>query len=165
MKRILGTSLLVMSLGAFALADESATNAVSYSDGAIDRRFGVGLMLGEPIGASLKYRLDDHFAIDGGVGVSLRGEDNLHLHSDVLYHFTDVISVSRGSLPIYFGGGVRYKFRDNRDDLFGFRIPAGIAYLFEDIPVDVFFEVAPVLDVHPSTDWEFTAGIGARYWF
>lgn len=171
MKQILGTSLLVIALGAFARADENATNAptasstTSYSDGAVDGRFGVGVMLGEPTGASLKYWLSDRLALDGGVGVSFRGEDNLHLHSDVLYHFPDVIDIGRGSLPIYVGGGVRYKFRDNRDDLFGFRVPAGIAYMFEDIPVDVFFEVAPVLDVHPETKWRFTAGIGARYWF
>jgi hypothetical protein len=33
------------------------------------------------------------------------------------------------------------------------------------VPVDVFLEVAPILDFTPSTRGGFTAGIGARYWF
>ena len=165
MKKIVLTTLLVTALGGFARADQSSTNAPVVSDSAPEHKFGVGLLLGEPPGASLKYWINDRFALDGGVGCSFHGEDNLHLHTDVLYHFNHVIEVSKGSLPIYVGGGVRYKFRDDRDDLFGFRVPAGIAYMFEDVPVDIFCEVAPVLDVTPSTRWQFTAGIGARYWF
>jgi hypothetical protein len=40
-----------------------------------------------------------------------------------------------------------------------------VAYTFRDAPVDVFGEVAPVIDVSPSTEGDFTAGVGARYWF
>jgi hypothetical protein len=165
MKRILGTSLLVMSLGAFARADENATNSAHHSDGAADRKFGVGLMLGEPTGASLKYWLNDTLAIDGGMGWSFHHEDNLHLHADVLWHKFDLFHVEGGQLPLYFGVGPRLKLRDNREDRFGIRGPVGVSYMFDDLPVDIFLEVAPVIDFTPKTRLEFTAGIGARYWF
>lgn len=165
MKRILGTSLLVVSLGAFVRADENATNAASYSGGATDRKFGVGLLLGEPTGASLKYWLNDTLAIDGGVGCSFRHEDNLHLHADVLWHKFDLFHVDGGQLPLYFGVGPRLKVRDHAEDRFGVRGPVGVSYMFDDLPVDIFLEVAPVVDFTPKTRMEFTAGIGARYWF
>jgi hypothetical protein len=68
-------------------------------------------------------------------------------------------------LPLYFGGGLRYKLRDGRDDLFGIRAVAGLSYHFDDLPIDIFFEAGPILDVAPDVDVRYTVGIGARYWF
>jgi hypothetical protein len=130
-----------------------------------ERKFEAGLILGEPTGASLKYWLSDTFAVDGAVGWSFHDETDLHLHSDVLWHNFDVFDVSKGQLPLYVGVGARVKFRDNRDDLVGIRVPVGINYLFENSPVSLFLEVAPVIDVAPSVRGGFTAGIGARFRF
>jgi hypothetical protein len=57
----------------------------------------------------------------------------------------------RGKLLIYFGGGIRYKFQDDADDRFDFRAPVGLSSIFDDIPVDIFCEVAPILDVTPRS--------------
>ena len=122
-------------------------------------------MIGEPTGATLKYWLNEKMAIDGGIGCSFESDNSLHIHSDVLWHKFDLFSVGEGQLPLYFGVGARVKFREDKSDRFGIRAPVGVSYIFEDIPVDVFVEVAPVLDVAPSTRLGFMAGIGARYWF
>ena len=122
-------------------------------------------MLGEPTGASLKYWLTEESAVDAGIGWSFHNHDDFHIHADYLFHLFDVIPVDRGRLPVYFGGGLRAKFRDSRDDLFGIRAVAGLNYLFDDLPIDIFLEGGPVFDVVPNSDVGFTAAIGARYWF
>jgi hypothetical protein len=162
------TSLMLIGIGALAAdaTDTGATNATpasttNYRGG----RFGAGLILGEPTGASLKYWLNDTLAVDGAIGWSFHRETDLHLHSDVLWHKFDLISVPEGRMPLYFGVGARVKFRDNDDDQVGIRVPVGVSYIFEKVPVDIFLEVAPVIDFTPSVRGGFTAGIGARYWF
>jgi hypothetical protein len=129
------------------------------------RRLGVGVMAGEPTGASLKYWISRQSALDAGLGWSFHDRSDFHLHADYLHHLFDLIPVEEGRLPVYFGGGLRVKFRDRADDLFGFRAVAGMSYQFADKPIDVFFEAGPVLDVAPDTKLRFTAAIGARYWF
>ena len=36
---------------------------------------------------------------------------------------------------------------------------------FDDIPLDIFVEVGPVIDFTPKLQGGVTGGIGARYWF
>ena len=45
------------------------------------------------------------------------------------------------------------------------RFPVGLDYLFDGAPVDVFFELAPTLDLVPDTWFEVDFGLGGRYWF
>jgi len=127
-------------------------------------RFGAGAVFGEPTGASLKYWLNDTMAVDGVIGVGFHEETDFYLHSSFLWHKFDLFSVPKGRLPLYFGVGPRLKLRDGQER-FGVRVPVGVSYMFEDTPVDVFLEVAPILDFTPSVRGGFTVGIGARYWF
>ena len=71
--------------------------------------------------------------------------------------------VQRGELPLYYGIGGRIK--DEFDTKLAMRGVVGLDYLFARAPVDIFFEVAPMLDLTPSTDFEIGAGIGARFYF
>jgi hypothetical protein len=178
MKEISGATAFLVLLAANSPAQEptgqvqtntiqtpSVTLEPASESGTDGRRFGVGLMLGEPTGASLKYWLTDKAALDAGVGWSFSDQDDFHIHADYLYHLFDLIPVDQGRLPVYFGGGPRVKFRENRDNLFGIRAVAGLAYLFENQPIDIFLEAGPIFDVTPDFEVKFTAAIGARYWF
>jgi hypothetical protein len=122
-------------------------------------------MLGEPTGVSMKYWISEKSAVDGVVGWSFIDDTNFHVHADYLYHLFDLIPVDEGRLPLYFGGGVRYKLRDNKDDLFGFRGVVGVSYMFEDLPIDIFGEAGPIIDIVPDAKAHFSVGIGARFWF
>jgi len=150
------TGLLVIQ-GVALKADEAQTLTQ-------EKRFGVGLMLGEPTGASLKYWLSDVSAIDSVVGLSFE-DDNFSIHADYLYHFNDVVQLEENRLSLYVGGGPRYRARDHKDDLFGIRAVGGVAYSFDEIPVDIFFEAGPVFDLTPDAKVRYTVGIGARFWF
>ena len=180
MKRILTLATLLLAWAFAGRADElvpaapstnhnetPAASGANSSPGWADRshRFGIGALFGEPTALSLKYFFNRDLAIDGAVGWSFESETDWHLHSDVLWHINDLVEVPDGNLALYFGGGVRLKFREHADDRFGIRVPVGVSYMFDRAPVDVFAEIAPILDLTPSTRGAFNAGIGVRWWF
>jgi hypothetical protein len=128
--------------------------------------FGVGIILGEPIGPSLKYFIDDTLAIDGALGWSTHDHTDFYLHSDVLWHNFDLVPVSQGKAPVYIGGGLLLRFRNSgQEDQFGLRVPVGVSYIFDTAPVDIFAEIGPALDLTPAVRGEVTGGVGIRFWF
>ena len=132
--------------------------------------FGLGIMFGEPTGISFKGWISERSAIDGGLGWSYVNHGSVHIHVDYLYHFYNVIENPR--IPLYIGVGGRIKLRNNNEDngnnsdmRIGVRIPFGIAYQFTEVPVDVFLEIAPILDLNPSTEGSVNGALGVRYYF
>lgn len=176
MKRILlAVAFTASGWGAFSQESASATTNSSSNASAAPsaihsgmtetaHRFGAGLILGEPTGASLKYFLTETMAVDAAIGWGFHHETDLYVHGDFLWHKSDLFSVPEGRLSLYCGVGARVKLREG-EDRFGVRLPVGVSYMFEDTPVDIFAEVGPVLDFTPSVQGGFTAGIGARIWF
>jgi hypothetical protein len=128
-----------------------------------DKDFGLGIILGEPIGISAKKWLDDKSALDGAVAWSLVTPSSFHFHADYLYHDFNLFNVNKGKLPLYFGIG--FRIRIGNEDRIGIRIPVGICYIFEQSPLDTFFELGPVLDLTPATKLRLTASVGIRYFF
>ena len=128
-----------------------------------DSGFGLGIILGEPTGISFKNWVGSREAFDVAVAWSFEGEGAIHIHADYLYHRFDMFDLEDGKLPLYFGIGGRIKFLD--DTRVSLRIPVGIAYLFGEAPLDAFFEVVPMLDLAPETDFDISAGLGLRYFF
>ncbi|KPK86901.1 MAG: hypothetical protein AMS27_04125 [Bacteroides sp. SM23_62_1] len=127
-----------------------------------DHGFGIGIILGEPTGISAKNWISSKTAVDAAVAWSLY-DPSLHIHADFLLHNFNLISVSKGQLPVYFGLGARIRLADETN--FGARIPVGIDYHFEGAPLDIFFEVVPILNFVPTTAFDLNAAIGMRYFF
>jgi len=140
----------------------AAGEAAAQSSG-----FGLGFIVGEPTGLSAKAWQSKTRAFDFAAAWSFGGTDAFHLHSDYLLHRFGVIKVSKGQLPIYYGIGGRILFHDSGDEdiEFGVRFPVGLDYLFTNDPIDIFFEIVPILDLVEETDFELNASLGARYWF
>jgi hypothetical protein len=130
---------------------------------------GIGVIAGEPTGLSLKTWLDGTHAIDVALGWSFSGDANVHVHADYLWHDFGLLRPSglSGRLPVYFGIGGRFELRDSDhgDDRLGLRFPIGLAWIPQSAPLDVFVELAPVLDLVPGTDLRLNGAIGLRYWF
>jgi hypothetical protein len=126
-------------------------------------RVGVGVFVGEPSGISIKSWLSDGRAVDGVVGWSVE-RDDLHVHADYLWQRVIEDTELGGSVPLYYGLGVRFLARDE-DSRFGVRIPVGLDYLIDDGRFDIFIEIAPIFDLVPETEFDLSAGIGARYCF
>jgi len=135
---------------------------------------GIGLILGEPTGLSVKYWLDEEHAVDGGVAWSFWDGDGFQLHSDFLWHNFDLLDNPGGvdgKLPVYLGVGARLKFRDDEgrhhddnDTVFGIRVPLGISYVFDGKPLDLFAEIAPILDLTPDVELNFSLAVGVRFY-
>jgi len=86
MKRICTAILLVTMCGLSVRADEMlGKNANSTRVGLSDNytgRLGAGIIIGEPIGGSLKYWFNDTLAIDGAIGWSSHDDTDLYVHSE-----------------------------------------------------------------------------------
>ena len=149
--------------------------AVAGAGQAQEEGLGVGIMVGEPTGLSLKKWVGGNRAIDAGVAWSTSENDSLHLHADYLVHNPDLLATpdKDGRFLLYCGIGARMKLeednngrgRNNDDTLVGIRVPFGISYQFSKAPVDIFAEIVPVLDVVPDTEFDLSAAIGARFYF
>ncbi len=128
-----------------------------------DSGLGLGLIFGEPTGLSAKMWTSERTALDAAVAWSFSGLGWVHIQADFLIHNYDIISVSKGKLPLYYGVGAYTAFSSNFG--LGIRVPLGLAYQFEGAPVEVFVEVAPGLALLPALGFYIGGGIGARYFF
>lgn len=128
-----------------------------------DRGTGLGVIIGEPTGISAKFWTTSRNAVDAAMAYSFRRRGYFHIHADYLWHFPDVIR-STERFPLYVGIGGRLAVGRDRG-IFGVRIPGGIAYWVRSAPVEIFFEVAPIVDLAPETDVSGNIGIGARFFF
>lgn len=134
--------------------------------GPCSQRVGFGIMAGEPTGISVKAWSSGTTAVAGAAGWSLRKGDWLYLHCDYLLHRYELDAPElEGSLPYYYGLGGRVLLREGADSRVGIRIPLGIDYVSESGRFDIFFEIAPILDVIPETSFAFSGGAGIRFYF
>jgi hypothetical protein len=131
-------------------------NTYSQSSG-----FGLGIVIGEPTGISLKNWMSKGNAWDAGVAWGFGRKGALHVHADYLLHEYEIIKIAKGRLPLYYGVGGRVLFAN--DSHIGVRGVVGLDYMFDRLPVDIFLEIVPIFDLIPSTDFSFNAGLGFRY--
>lgn len=168
MRRLISVSMLALAL----------VIAVPASARAEGGPFGLGLIVGSPTGLSLKYYLGESGqAIDGAVGLTFVGASGIHVHADYLWHPWMVTSDPSFNLPLHIGVGARVldhdRGREAADNFHvGIRGPVGITFDFTEIPLDVFLELALVLDFHSdegedgdNLSLDLNAGVGVRYYF
>jgi hypothetical protein len=188
--RILKTLVLVGSL--------VGLGAVEARAAAPPRPFGLGLILGAPTGLSAKLYLGKPFALQFGLGFvedgfNDRGDsDGLHIHVEAVWHPAILANTPSFTLPFYIGVGGRILDDDDDyrcgpggdfvceddDTYIGVRAPVGLLMDFKTVPLDVFLELAIVIDLieldDDSDDPDFDEGhdrthlhgaIGVRYYF
>lgn len=157
--------IIAFTVPAMAMAQSQEQASPARSQSGVDQgRIGLGVIFGEPTGLSGKVWTTDKTAFDFGVAWSFQKKGNFHLHADYLYHNFSYFDVDSGSLPFYLGIGGRVRFEKD-DNRLGVRFVAGIEYYFEDWPMAVFVEVAPILDLAPKTEGDVNGGLGLRFYF
>ena len=157
MKSLIGMAVLVGILSAETSIAETRSG------------FGLGVMVGEPTGLSLKRWVADDRAMAAGLGWSFSGDDSLDVHMDYLFHHFGLFDSPEmpGRMPLHFGFGGRLKFEEDGDDdvILGVRVPVGISYLFAEQPMDLFGEIVPIVDLLPDTDLDLSVAVGVRFCF
>ena len=131
------------------------------------RKFGLGLVIGEPSGLSWKYWQGSTNALDGALAMS-SFNDYFAAHINYLWHNYRVIKVEQGKMPLYYGvGGALWSgtFHTHDGANLGVRGVIGLEYVFEGAPFDIFLELAPTMYVVPETGLWLHAGLGGRFFF
>ena len=143
-------------------------SALAKSYGPQSKRVGAGLIAGEPTGLTFKGYLGPQLALDLDIAWSFV-DDSVVLFTDVIYDFFEIPTSSTTlTFPFYSGVGliIGYKARKQDSDMtVGIRVPIGINMHFSTYPLELFVEVAPGVKVAPKTDFDFSGGIGVRYYF
>ena len=160
--------ILVLTLVAFALVDSRAALA---QDEVWERpMFGVGAVVGDPTSLSVKSMLDSHNALQLAIGwAALPPYDaRLSLNVDYLYHLIALRPWNHrvGVFSPYVGiGGELRAWNPASALVLGARVPLGLSFLFRVLPIELFAEVAPGLDVVPATIGFVEVGVGGRIYF
>ena len=137
-----------------------------FADG---NKFGAGFIIGSPSGITGKLFISESDGIDFGIGV-VSGDD-LYLYGDYLRHFHNIFPVESLQLFIGIGPGFHRYEKDNRnkenekENRLEIRIPVGFEYLTRKIPLGLFIEITPALNIIPDVDFHIRAGLGIRYYF
>lgn len=117
---------------------------------------GIGIIIGEPTGLSLKF---NNFPV---LGIAWSMDDYLHIHCDYW------VKISRLDRSIYsfwgFGAKLIIHSQKNEKLGMGIRIPLGLRF-FISRKVEIFTELVPGMKVIPETKFDIDAGIGIRFYF
>jgi len=183
------TRLVALSV-LFAVASAPAVDArprpaghTNFSKFEANKTFGLGLELGSPDGINGKYFLSSSNALDFGLGYAYRNYyagDGLNLYVDYLWHPFVLATADAFELPFYIGvGGHFWRFDWGCDrfgncadygEAFGVRVPIGIAFDFNEVPLDIFLQVVPTFDFFSHYNGHdpylgFWGSVGIRFWF
>jgi len=145
-----------------------------------NKTFGIGLELGDFAGITGKYFLSNgsnalQFGF-GGYNGYYRDYYGFSLYLDYLWHPVSLTSAPAFELPLFVGVGGRFwDFEDRRDRVFddgyafGIRVPVGVAFDFNNVPIDIFVQLVPTFNFfsHYRDDFGFwfDFSIGIRYFF
>ena len=147
-----------------------------YSQGPGGKSFGFGLILGEPVGATIKYWTDKDNAFVGDIGGnSYYG--SLRVSGDYLWHFnafnSQIVNMYAGpgvvlGLGDSFGGGWWYKGRKweytRGSAAIGVRGIFGINIIPRRTPLEIFLEVGPLISISPGVFSTLDAAVGVRFY-
>ena len=146
--------LCILLLSNFALANEGQ----------------LGIILGSTTGLSGKFNLDAAHAVDGALSYSAYDKYGINFHADYLVNKARQFPVGGvNPLILYYGIGVRLiNIRsgvDNGKSRIGVRTPIGLYHQINNPNLEIFGELAPVLDLTPGTDLSIDVGLGVRFRF
>lgn len=145
---------------------------------AADKTFGVGFVLGDPTALSGKYNISATHAVDAQIAFS---SDYLLIYGDYHWRFPGIFNSDQKfvqQLTPYMGAGpalvfaskndhARGNYFDKRDDRFalGARLPFGIEWMWDRVPLGIGLEIAPGIVVVPATTAFLHGGVTFRYYF
>lgn len=141
-----------------------------YALGAENKRLGVGVNLGEPIGYNARFFLIDQFALDLTIGYGF-GEEGFIIQPSALFYLRRILDYNDQDLSLvpYFGAGLKTGVdiagRNDGEGIAAMRFPVGGAVVLKEGVFEISVEFAPGFEFSPTSDFDGTGGIGLRYYF
>lgn len=140
---------------------------VSQTANAQDRGFGIGAAIGGPDGLSYKAWVMETSALAGVLTFNVSEHSTyFYTHADYLAHkIYEDLDWEVGNLHYYYGGGIGFEWTDELiDDRLTLRLPAGFGFNFNDVPFDIFMELAPTIRISPDFSFYFNGNMGFRFY-
>lgn len=126
--------------------------------------FEAGVLVGEPVGVSVKLWHTTVTATDAAAAWSFSEDGVFEMHIDFLLHPFNLRAFTGGNnFPAYIGPGFAARVGD--DWFLGARLPIGVEYLLNSFPISFFGEVAPQWQFVPDSKFVMSGGLGARITF
>lgn len=131
--------------------------------------YALGVILGDPSGLSGKVKYDNNHSIDGALAYSTGKHSGMQFHSDYLWDRARSWETTQGPLNMYYGlGGRLISYNDDHDNAkvsIGPRGSLGLNFNVNNPNIELFGELAMILEVAPSMTADLDAGVGARIRF
>lgn len=129
-----------------------------------ERGFGIGIMVGEPTGITVKQWTGSHNAWDAALGWSfVGGSSSINFHADYLWHdfkFLRGQDAGLSELSLFYGIGGRFK--NTIQSQVGVRVPLGVNYQAAKSALELFVEIVPILNLTPGTALSINGALGLR---
>jgi hypothetical protein len=127
------------------------------------RKFGLGIILGDPTGLNGKYWLSKTDGIEASIAWSLV-KDRLKILG--AYERSFGIGAKIDFLEeLSFFPGIGGAISVGKDFGLGVIIPLGIEAFFKKVPINLFLELAPGLEIIPETSFTLYGFLGVRWIF
>jgi hypothetical protein len=148
-----------------------------HAQGPGGNSFGFGIILGDPLGGTVKFWLNRDNAIDAYIGGDYFGSPRIG--ADYLWHFwpfnSSVVNMYAGpGLALGFGyGGDWGWYRVGRDSWIyrsgggmgvGIRAIVGLDIVPKRAPIEIFLELGPLIGITPGFGAAFDAALGIRFY-
>lgn len=138
--------------------------------GAANKKLGLGINLGEPLGFSTRFFFLNRFSGDLVIGYGF-GEKAFIIQPSLLFHLRGILDHdgNNWSLVPYFGAGfktgVDVAGANDGEGVVALRFPIGASAFLRQGTFEVSLEFAPGVEFNPQTRFDPTGGIGLRYYF
>lgn len=166
----------VLKMIAPAILAISLTASSVFAQGPEGRNFGFGLILGDPVGATIKVWTAPDQAFTGMIAASYFGSPRIG--GDYIWHFdafrSDVVKMYAGpGLVLGLGRGAYYIYRRNGDVFYvrdegvagiAARVMLGLNIVPRQTPIEIFFEVGPLVGISPGFGAAVDLGLGIRFY-
>jgi hypothetical protein len=125
--------------------------------------FGIGVILGNPTGISVKYWTGERIALDASLGYMIAREEHLMLSADFLAHLWSFDSEG-DRIRLYLGAGAGLGFIS--DISLSLRLPLGASYFFSSFPMEFFAELDPLFQLTgPGGSGPGIGGYLGAHWY
>jgi hypothetical protein len=165
MKKIFSLALaLIFAISSIAAAEVwIAGHAVTGDDYAGARGLGIGIVLGEINGLSVKNWVsrDNAVQFDFNWDVNYGG---LGFGAAYLIHNFNIIEADNNLWPLYFGIKGWAAMSSGTANA-GIQVPLGFAWIPRTAPIDIFVQFEPGISVIPDMHFAPGGGLGIRFWF
>jgi hypothetical protein len=126
-----------------------------------ESQIGAGLIFVEPTGIHVKIWTGRTLAFTGAIGRTLGREKSWRAHADFLFIKAKIFDTQEAEISFYSGVGGRIGFEENNK--FRLRIPFGLDFTSQKIPLIFFLETVPMIEFTSGQKVFLRGALGIRY--